>query len=170
MKNGNALLAVGALALTLFGCKPPDTHDADADAIQATETQWVKDFAAKDADKLAAHYTDDATFIVQEESPVTGKSAISAMLKGMVTDPNFTLTFKSSEVDVAKIGGPRLHPGALFHDLDRPQEQAARARPRHLSHGLPQTVRWLMEGSRRHDRLGRCAPARASARGAGEVR
>ena len=49
-----------ALAVLLFGCAqapppaPPDTRAADEKAIRDTETAWVKEFAAKDMDKIVA--------------------------------------------------------------------------------------------------------------------
>ena len=105
MTKLNGLLAMGALAMVLTGCKEtPDTHDADVKAIQDAEAQWVKDFAAKDADKVAAHYTDDATVMMSGSAAINGKADILAELKKMVSAPGFSVTFHSTDVDVAKSG------------------------------------------------------------------
>ena len=54
----------------------PDTHDADVKAISDTEAQWNKDYAAKDADKIAAHYADDAVLMIPGMAAMNGKDAI----------------------------------------------------------------------------------------------
>src|SRR5438105_4934606 len=76
---------------------------ADVKAIKDTEAAWVKACATKDADKIAAFYTDDAIFIANSPT-VTGKAAITSAWKGMVSDPNFSLKFSSTMVEVAKSG------------------------------------------------------------------
>ena len=39
-------------------------RDADIKAVKDVEADWVKDIAAKDADKFASYYSDDASFLV----------------------------------------------------------------------------------------------------------
>jgi uncharacterized protein (TIGR02246 family) len=100
------LCAVTAIALSAIACNqtPPDTRDADAAAIKANEAQWNQDWAAKDADKMAAHYADDAVLMVPGGPSTTGKDAILTSLKQMVSDPAISLTFAASKVEVAKSG------------------------------------------------------------------
>lgn len=83
---------------------PPDTHDADVQAIKDTEAAWAKSAAAKDADKFASFYTDDASLLLQDMPAVTGKEAIAKTTKAMMEDPNFSLSFQGSKFDVAKSG------------------------------------------------------------------
>jgi uncharacterized protein (TIGR02246 family) len=106
MKKLAMLCAVTAIALSAIACNqtPPDTRDADAAAIKATEAQWNQDWAAKDADKMAAHYADDAVLMVPGGPSTTGKDAILTSLKQMVSDPAISLTFAASKVEVAKSG------------------------------------------------------------------
>jgi uncharacterized protein (TIGR02246 family) len=93
------------MALTLTACnQAPDTHDADVVAIQADETQWNQDWAAKDQDKIVAHYADDAILIVPGSPSTSGKEAIRAGLKQMVADPAVSLKFQPTKVEVAKSG------------------------------------------------------------------
>jgi len=106
MKTLAALCGTAALALVLSACNqaPPDTHDADLKAINDNEAQWNQDWQAKDADKIASHYADDAVLMVSGMPPTTGKGAILSSLKGMVADPAISLKFQASRVEVAKSG------------------------------------------------------------------
>lgn len=83
---------------------PPDTHDADVQAIKDTEAAWAKSAAAKDADKFASFYTDDGSLMLQDMPAVTGKDAITKTTKDMMGDANFSLTFQGARFEVAKSG------------------------------------------------------------------
>ena len=110
MKALATLCATAVIALSMTACNPapppppPDTHDADVKAINDIETEWNKDWAAKDADKLAANYADDAVLMVPGGDPMQGKEAIHSGLKQMVADPALSLSFQATKVDVAKSG------------------------------------------------------------------
>jgi ketosteroid isomerase-like protein len=96
------------LAIALTGCTqnpppaPPDTRDADAQAIRDGEAAWVKDWSSKDVDKIASHYSSDAALYVANMPAMNGQSAIKDGLKGMIGDPNLSLVFTNSNVEVAK--------------------------------------------------------------------
>lgn len=106
MKKLAKLCAATAIAFAAIACNqaPPDTRDADAAAIKAFEAQWVQDWAAKDTEKMASHYADDAVLMVPGGPATSGKDAIQASLKQMVADPALSLTFAASKVEVAKSG------------------------------------------------------------------
>jgi len=100
-----SLLFLSALSLAwLTGCSsaPPDTHDADVKAIKDTEVAWNKD--AKDADKSAGYYAEDATLLIPNQPVITGRDAARQMFKEYAADPNFSLHFQAVKVDVAKSG------------------------------------------------------------------
>ena len=84
MKPLAVRLAPLALAVLLFGCAqapppaPPDTRAADEKAIRDMETAWVKEFAAKDMDKIVAHYADDGMVLLANAPTMVGKDAIRA--------------------------------------------------------------------------------------------
>jgi uncharacterized protein (TIGR02246 family) len=82
----------------------PDTREADAKAIRDNEEAWNKDFEAKDASKIAAHYTDDAVLMSPGMPPASGKDAIAKVLSELVKDPALALKFQASTVEVAKSG------------------------------------------------------------------
>ena len=110
MKRLLILSAVAALALPLTACNQAapapaaSTHDADVKAIQDGEAQWVADWASKDANKLAARYTDDAVLMTPGAEPFSGKDAIAKILATWVTDPAVSLKFQPTKVDAASSG------------------------------------------------------------------
>jgi len=104
MRKFLAVIGLTGLLLAVTACNPPDNRDADAKALRDLEAQWVKDIATKDVEKFASYYTDDASFLPPSSPAVTGKAAIRDMLKAMLSDPNFSLTFTGTKAEVAKSG------------------------------------------------------------------
>lgn len=91
------------LSLSLVGCKEkaPDTA-ADAQAIRDGEAAWVKDWQAKDPDKIVAHYSPDAVLMIAGTPAMKGTDAIKSGLGPMLKDPHMSLTFSPTAVVVAK--------------------------------------------------------------------
>lgn len=97
------------LAAFLIGCSqapapapaPPDTRAADEKTIRDGEAQWTKDFAAKDMDKIVAHYADNASVLMPNVPMMNGKDAIRAGLKDAVADPKFSLDLATAKVEVS---------------------------------------------------------------------
>ena len=105
MKRFATLCAMTTVALTITACnQTPDTRDADVKAIQDNEAQWNQEYAAKDNDKISAHYAADAILMVPGMPPASGKEAIGTALKQMVADPALSLKFHAMKVEVAKSG------------------------------------------------------------------
>ena len=109
MKALATLCGTAVFALAITACNqapppPPDTHDADVQAIKDLEAQANKNWAAKDADKILAFYTDDVVMVPGAGDALHGKDAVRAVLKPMLADPALSLTFHSDLVDVAKSG------------------------------------------------------------------
>jgi uncharacterized protein (TIGR02246 family) len=97
------------LVVILAGCKQasppaPNTHDADVKAIRDLETADLQAYAAKDVDKAVAFFSDDASLLVPDAPAINGIAAIKKALKPFFADKNFTETFASDKVDVAKSG------------------------------------------------------------------
>ena len=59
---------------------------------------------AKDLEKLAAHYADNAVLMASGMASASGREEIRKMLKEMVDDPALTLKFKASRVEVSSSG------------------------------------------------------------------
>lgn len=105
MKAFASLLSVAAIATALTACgRMADTHDADVQAIRDNEAQWNKDYAAKDVDKVMAHYASDAVLMTPGIEPAWGKDAIQKSTQQLIADPALSLTFKPAKIVVAKSG------------------------------------------------------------------
>lgn len=100
------------LALVVAACAqqpqqpaaPPDTRAADEAAIRSAAKAWSAAAQAKDADKFASFYTDDATVLLEDSPDFKGKAAIREALGGMMQDPAFALSFETTGVEVARSG------------------------------------------------------------------
>lgn len=106
MKHPISLFSLILLALVLTSCAPvpADTHEADTKAIMDNETQWNSDWAAKDLEKLVAHYAEDGALMVPGMPVSSGKEAIRKTFKDMIGDVAFSLKFQASKVEVSKGG------------------------------------------------------------------
>jgi len=104
--NRTTLLALLLLQVACTQAPPPapDTRAADEKAIRDSETQWVKDFASRDMDRIGSHYTDDASVLMPDLAIMTGKDAIRAGLKDVVADPAFAIDLQTAKVEVSKGG------------------------------------------------------------------
>lgn len=83
---------------------PHDTSEADKKAIKEVESAWVKTASTKDVDAFVNYYADDAQVLMPNAPLFTGKPAIKDALKPMMADPNFSITFMSTRVEVSKGG------------------------------------------------------------------
>jgi len=110
MKALAAICCAAALACTMAGCHgtndmgsapPPDTHDADVKAIGDNEAQWVKHWEARDLDKIAAHYADDAVLMTPGAPAVQGKDDIRKVSEAMLKDPALMVSLQPSRIDVS---------------------------------------------------------------------
>jgi uncharacterized protein (TIGR02246 family) len=81
-----------------------NNHDAEVQAIRDNEMQWNKDYAAKDAAKLTAHYADNAVLMTPGMAAASGKDGIQKELQDMVADPALSLQFHPDNVEVAASG------------------------------------------------------------------
>jgi uncharacterized protein (TIGR02246 family) len=119
---GTLLLVAGTVACTQAPtAAPPDTHDADVQAIKDAEVAWAKTSAAKDADKFTSYYTDDASLLLEGMPLVSGKDAIGKTIKEMMGDPNFALDFHGTRWDVAKSGELGFAQGVYTMTMTNPK-------------------------------------------------
>jgi uncharacterized protein (TIGR02246 family) len=82
-----------------------DSREADARALREGEVAaFVKDWGGKDADRIAAHYTDDGSLMIPNSPVMTGKGAIGKGLKDALADPNWSLALQPVQVEVSKGG------------------------------------------------------------------
>jgi uncharacterized protein (TIGR02246 family) len=84
--------------------EPPDTRAADEAAIRAAVKEWTAAAAAKDAEKFASFYAEDANLMFANAPDVKGATAIREAAGGMMKDANFALSFETTAVQVARSG------------------------------------------------------------------
>ena len=114
MKIGFTFGFAAALLTLMAGCSqapapappaaPPDTRAADEKTIRDGEIEWVKEWSAKDVEKITSHYADEAILMAPGIPAMKGKAAIRAGLTEVLKDPNFTLTFSAADAEVSKAG------------------------------------------------------------------
>ena len=106
-------LSLGFAAIGMFvlaGCTqappptPPDTRAADEKSISDDQAAWSSDFSAKDAEKVVAHYADDASLEFPGMPILKTKDDIRKALKPFVDDKNFSVSFEGEKLEVAKSG------------------------------------------------------------------
>ena len=101
-------LAVAASALVLAGCNKPAETKVDAAAaekqIRDLETQWQSDYASKNVDALAGHYTDDAALANPGAAVAADEAARRQLINGFISDPALDIKFASDRVLVANSG------------------------------------------------------------------
>jgi uncharacterized protein (TIGR02246 family) len=98
--------AIGLLVLTGCSQSPaPDSREAAARALREGEVAaFVKDWGGKNADRIAAHYTDDGNAMFPNSPTMTGKGAIGKAMKDVLADPNWSLALQPVQVEVSKSG------------------------------------------------------------------
>ena len=112
-----------AAACLLAGCSPSvqDTRAAEENAIHEVETKWGNDMRAKDLDKWMNYYASDGVVLMPNAPAITGLDNIRAALKPMLADPNFSLTFQATKVEVAKSGDLAYAQGTYSMQMTDPK-------------------------------------------------
>jgi len=83
---------------------PPDTRAADEAAIHALVKEWSGAAQAKDVERFTSVYAEDAVVMMEDAPDISGKAAIREGIGGMMSDPNFGLSFQAAKVVVARSG------------------------------------------------------------------
>jgi uncharacterized protein (TIGR02246 family) len=103
MKNTRFFWGSCAL-LCLAAYSQSGGRPADLQALKDVEVRWNQEFVAKDFEKLAAHYADDAVLMSPGMPSVSGRDQIRKFVREMVDDPSLSLKFQASRVEVSKSG------------------------------------------------------------------
>ena len=120
----SSFACIGLLVLTAACTSTaPDTRQADIKAVKGVEAAWVDDIATKDVDKFAGYYSDDASLLMPNAPIITGKENIKAALKPMLADPNFALTFESTQAEASKGGDFVYTVGTYSMTMSRPKDK-----------------------------------------------
>lgn len=81
-----------------------DTRSADEATLKNLDAQWSKAAGAKDVEKTASYYSDDALVLPPNMPAIQGKQGARAMWQGMFSVPGFGGGWKVSKVEVAHSG------------------------------------------------------------------
>jgi uncharacterized protein (TIGR02246 family) len=74
--------------------------DPNAKALAALDDDWSKAAAAKDADKVASFYADDALVYPPNEPALTGRAAARESWAKMLATPGFQMSWKTVSAGV----------------------------------------------------------------------
>jgi uncharacterized protein (TIGR02246 family) len=126
MMRNPLLIVCLLLAMLTAGCSsapapPPDTRAADVQAVKDLEAASLKDAAAKDPDKWATYFAEDASGLFPGDGMLNGKAAIKAAAATYFTDPNFSLTLQSERVMASKSGDMAYSQGAYTMAVTNPK-------------------------------------------------
>lgn len=103
----------------------PDTRAADEAAIHAAVKEWSASAQAKDADKFASFYAENATVMFEDMPDISGKAAIREAIGGMMQDPNFALSFAADKVVAARSGDLAYETGTYEMSMSDPKQKPA---------------------------------------------
>ena len=92
------------LALAANGCDPQVDVEAEAAAIRAAEDEALKIAQAKDAERWASVYADDARVFPPNALLVTGKEAIRKLFAELFASPGFEIDWEVTRVEVSRAG------------------------------------------------------------------
>ncbi len=124
-------LSVLVVALALVACaqpapapqpvQPPDTRAADEAAIRAAVKDWAAAAAAKDAQRFASFYAEDAVLMFAGAPDIKGGAAIREAAVGLMKDANFALSFEATAVQVARSGDIAYELGTYTFTMTDPK-------------------------------------------------
>ena len=98
------LLSATALVLAASGCAPQVDVEAEAAAIRAAEDEALEIAQAKDAERWASVYADDARVFPPNALLVTGKEAIRTLFAELFASPGFEIDWEVTRVEVSRAG------------------------------------------------------------------
>ena len=92
------------VALAASGCAPQVDVEAEEAAIRAAEDEALKIAQAKDAERWASVYADDARVFPPNAPLVTGKEAIRKLFAELFASPGFEIDWEVTRVEVSRAG------------------------------------------------------------------
>jgi len=124
MKNTRMVLCSLA-ALCVAAYSQTGNRPEDVQALKDNEARWNREYAAKDIEKVVAHYADNAVLMAPGMPAVSGRDAIRKMLKEMLADPALSLKFQASRVEVSSSGDLGFTQGSYQMTMTDPASKQA---------------------------------------------
>ncbi len=72
----------------------------EADALARLDDSWSDAATARDADRVASYYAEDAVAYPPNEPAATGRDAARALWAGMLADPTLSISWKTAHAGV----------------------------------------------------------------------
>jgi ketosteroid isomerase-like protein len=92
-----------AALFTAFPALAADT-DANAKVLMKLDEDWSKAAVAKDVDKVASYYADDAVAYPPNAHAAHGREAAKKIWAAYFAEPTFKISWKTTHAEVAKSG------------------------------------------------------------------
>ena len=99
-------LATSAVPVLLLSasCAPRGGTEADPKVLAQLDDEWSKAAQAKDADKVASYYADDAMVYPPNEPYAIGPEAAHKIWAAYFSDTSFSISWKTLHASVANSG------------------------------------------------------------------
>lgn len=100
------VVAVAAAATVYFSAASAraDGIDAGAKALAKLDDEWARAAAAKDIERIASYYADDAIAYPPNEPAAVGRDAARKVWATMLSVPGFTISWKTTHAGMATSG------------------------------------------------------------------
>jgi len=113
-----ATICVAFVLLLLSGCakqaaRPAVNLAAEEAEIRATDTRWQEAVKARDAERAASFWADDATIYQPNGPAIIGKDAIRAYVAGAFASPDFSINWTTDKVVLSQAGDMAYSPAAI---------------------------------------------------------
>jgi uncharacterized protein (TIGR02246 family) len=93
-------------------------------AIRADQAKWQEDIKHRDARACAAHYAPDGVLYDAGLPPVSGQTALEAMMAGAFRDPNLKMLQTVEKIDVSADGTMGYVKGRYSETFTAPKTDA----------------------------------------------
>jgi uncharacterized protein (TIGR02246 family) len=105
----NSRMKFGLLAMLLLvgmgvSFAQKSSGSADEQAIRKLDKEWSAAAQSKDAGRMLAYYAEDASAFPFNAPIATGKEQIQKLWAGLMSMPEFSLSFAPTKIEVAKSG------------------------------------------------------------------
>ena len=103
MKTHNLTTLLVLLLVALVGCTAPDRAGEEA-AIRAADARWLAAAQAHDLERTLSYWTEDVIMMQPGAPAMIGKEAVRRYVSAAFSMPDFSITWVTEHVWVAKAG------------------------------------------------------------------
>ncbi len=105
MKFCLILASALAVASCASGSETNQVQGRNANEVSSVEAAWLKDWNARDVDRVLARYGSNAMVKFVPAKAMIGKQAIRAGVAPFLADPNFHIQFGGADARTRRSGG-----------------------------------------------------------------